>query len=109
MAEQIDSEALAVKKFIHACMECQTVFVQKNFQYGNSIADTGAIGAIVTLIGDTARVRKLVLDKQRIDINEVDWEKVREVLLDIHNYATIGMMMIDDNNLTGENSNEEET
>lgn len=102
--KKYEAEAQALDQFLMMCTECQTVFANKNFQYGNSIQDTGAVGAVVTLIGDTARLRNIVLGN--IDLSKVDWEKSREVLLDIHNYAAIAMMMIDNNNLIGDNENE---
>ena len=103
--DKFDAEAKAITEFVHICIECQTLFANKNFQYGNAIEDTGVIGAITTLIGDVARFRRLLFAK--IAGNEaILWSKIREVLVDCHNYSTIAIMMIDKKNYYGRDQNE---
>ena len=100
MSEQYKAEAESVKQIVHICTECQAVFAEKNFQYGNAIEETGALGAITTLIGDVARFRRLLYAKLA-GTDKILWLKIRDVLVDCHNYSAIAIMMIDKRNYYG--------
>jgi hypothetical protein len=81
------------------CSQCQDLFVDRNHAYGDAISDTGLLGAVVTLVGDTGRLRRLVLPV--INVKLLNTKAIQDTLLDIHNYSAIALMMIEDNNLVG--------
>ncbi len=81
------------------CKECTAVLVEKNEQYGNAIESTGLLGASVECVGMTARLVQLVLRDSRH--GRQDPEAVRNALLDLHNYAGIGLDMLNRENWEG--------
>jgi hypothetical protein len=89
-----------IEKFERACAEGEKIFIVKNNEYGNTIVETGVIGACTELIGCVARLKKLVL-KSGTGGEYADQKALRNALLDAHNYANIGLMMLDDKNYTG--------
>ena len=93
-------EHRSVEKFKAVCKVCGETFEKKNKAYGDAIWKTGVLGAVVELIGATARLPQMVLRNKQHgrDIKE----SLIDVLLDIHNYAAIGIMMVDADNWEGE-------
>lgn len=72
--------------------ECLELFRKKNADYGDSFATYGVIGVIVRL-GDKIK-RCMTIDKK--GINLVDDETLRDTLLDLHNYAAMACMLMDE-------------
>jgi hypothetical protein len=93
------SDGGRVTQFSAACKSGKEIFIKKNEEYGDSISSTGVLGAVTTLVGDTARLRKLVLKAS--DRGRSEQKLIVEVLKDIHNYANIALMMIADKNWDG--------
>lgn len=90
----------SVEKFTKECIKCQELFAEKNKQYGDTIWKTGVLGACIELIGAVARLPMLVLRSPRHGRENKD--SLKDVLMDIHNYASIGLMMLEANNWEGE-------
>jgi hypothetical protein len=79
--------------------KCLSLFVQKNEEYGDTIKKTGVLGASVELIGTCARLPKLVLrSASRGRDNDA---ALRNVFMDIANYAVIALIMMSENNWEG--------
>ena len=76
--KKIQSEALAL-------------FTKKNIDYGDSFAEFGVIGVIMR-IGDKIK-RSISVTKN--GINLVGDESIRDTLLDLHNYAAMALMLMD--------------
>ena len=89
----------AEEKFALICEECGALFSVKNRQYGNAIEETGVLGAAVEIVGIAARLKQIVI---RGDGEEVQMDTLRDILMDLHNYATIAIMMLDDKNMRGD-------
>ena len=85
--------------FRHEQKECFNLFDEKQQQYGNTIHKTGLLGATVELIGAVARLPIMVL-RNPTHGRDVQ-KKLRDVLMDIHNYAVIGLVMLDGDNWEG--------
>jgi hypothetical protein len=89
-------------RFQTKCVAGVNVFRVKNHQYDNTIEFTGVLGAAVELIGAIVRLRALVL---RIPENERFSERnikaLENVGVDIHNYANILLLMLEDKNWSG--------
>ncbi len=72
--------------------EAKAVFQKKNADYGDAFAAYGPTGVIVRL-GD--KIARLV-SVSRKGVALVDDESLRDTLLDLHNYAAMGIMLLDE-------------
>lgn len=72
--------------------EALEIFNKKNADYGDAFATYGIIG-ILMRIGDKIQ-RSLSITNS--GVNLVEDEKLRDTLLDLHNYAGMGIMLIDE-------------
>jgi len=66
------------------------LFTKKNKDYGDAFAKFGIIG-ILTRIEDKIQ-RLLSITKNGITL--IDNESLKDTLLDLHNYAAMGLMLI---------------
>lgn len=71
--------------------ECLEVFKKKNADYGDAFAQYGTIGVIVR-IGDKIS-RLSTISKNKIEVKD---ESLRDTLLDLHNYAAMALMCLDE-------------
>jgi hypothetical protein len=72
--------------------EALELFKRKNKDYGDAFATYGSVGVIVR-IGD--KISRL-LTIERNGIKMVNDERVRDTLVDLHNYAAMAVMLIDE-------------
>jgi len=75
--------------------EALCLFKQKNSDYGDAFANYGPIGVIVRM-GD--KIQRLV-SVTNSGIRLVNNESIRDTLIDLHNYAAMAIMLIDENNM----------
>ena len=75
--KQIQSEALEL-------------FIKKNADYGDAFAKFGLIGVLMRIEDKIQRALSITNN----GINLVDDEKIRDTLLDLHNYSAMGLMLI---------------
>ena len=66
------------------------LFIRKNADYGDAFAKFGIIG-ILMRIEDKIQ-RSLTITKN--GINLIESESLKDTLLDLHNYAAMGLMLI---------------
>lgn len=78
----------------------RTLFINKNTQYDDAIAETGVLGAVVEIVGLKRRLRAMVI--QKADHGKGEKSALSSLLLDLYVYAAIALMMISDDNWTGE-------
>jgi hypothetical protein len=71
--------------------EARILFKRKNTDYGDAFANYGTIGVLVR-VGDKISRLQSITSK---GINLVEDEKLRDTLLDLHNYAAMGIMLLD--------------
>jgi hypothetical protein len=71
--------------------EALELFIKKNADYGDAFAKFGIIG-ILMRIEDKIQ-RSLTITKN--GINLIESEGLKDTLLDLHNYAAMGLMLID--------------
>jgi hypothetical protein len=90
----------AVREFQRQCDHALTVFKEKNTEYGNAFASTGVLGAVSELIGCIAKLHKLVV--QNPGNGAEDPKAVYNALLDAHNFAAMGMLMLQRGNYNGD-------
>lgn len=72
--------------------EAMELFTKKNADYGDAFATYGAVGVIVRM-GDKIQ-RLLSVNKKGVAL--VDSESLRDTLIDLHNYAAMAIMLIDE-------------
>ncbi len=72
--------------------EALELFAKKNADYGDAFAKFGIIG-ILMRIEDKIQ-RSLSITKNGVTL--VDDEKIRDTLLDLHNYSAMGLMLLDE-------------
>lgn len=87
-------------QFQKACKAGEKIFVERNAQYGDAVVATGVLGASVELVGTSSRLKQLVLKSG--DGGEAAKKELVDIFKDLHNYANIGLMMLAENNWTGE-------
>jgi hypothetical protein len=72
--------------------EALTLFTKKNTDYGDAFATYGTVGVIVRM-GD--KIQRLISVTNK-GVALVDSETLRDTLIDLHNYAAMGVMLIDE-------------
>jgi len=72
--------------------EARDLFSIKNKDYGNAFAAYGPVGVLVR-IGDKVQ-RLQSINKSGITL--VKDEKIRDTLIDLHNYAAMAIMLLDE-------------
>ena len=99
MTESIDgvknTQISRVEQLVTVQKEAKELFQKKNQDYGDAFATYGTVGILVRL-GD--KINRLQTITSR-GINLVEDEKLRDTLIDLHNYAAMGIMLLD----SGEN------
>lgn len=68
------------------------IFRKKNQDYGDAFANFGVIGVLVRLEDKIQRT----LSIKKSGITLVDDEGLRDTLIDLHNYAAMALMLIDE-------------
>jgi len=71
--------------------EALELFIRKNADYGDAFADYGTVGILVR-IGDKIRRMQSITSK---GVNLVEDEKLRDTLIDLHNYAAMAIMCME--------------
>lgn len=74
--------------------EAKELFIKKNTDYGDAFANHGTIGILVRLGDKIQRLQSIT----KTGITLVQDEKMRDTLIDLHNYAAMGIMLLDENN-----------
>jgi len=72
--------------------EALELFMKKNADYGDAFATYGTVGVIVRM-GD--KIQRLISVSNK-GVASVDSESLRDTLIDLHNYAAMGIMLIDE-------------
>jgi hypothetical protein len=70
------------------------LFNKKNTDYGDSFAKYGTIGVLIRMEDKLKRCISI----SNKGVNLVDTENLRDTLIDLHNYAAMGIMLLDENN-----------
>lgn len=82
-----------VKQMIDVQNEGLELFKKKNADYGDAFANYGTVGVIVRM-GD--KIQRLVSVSNK-GVNLVNTESLRDTLIDLHNYAAMAIMLMDEN------------
>jgi hypothetical protein len=83
-----------VKQFETVQKDALEMFKNKNQDYGDAFAKFGVIGVLMRI--EDKIQRSLSITKN--GVNLVNDEGIRDTLMDLHNYAAMGVMLLDENN-----------
>jgi Nucleotide modification associated domain 1 len=72
--------------------EAFELFVQKNKDYGDAFAKYGIVGVMMRIQDKLSRTMSITDN----NITMVKNESLRDTLLDLHNYAAMGIMLLKD-------------
>jgi hypothetical protein len=70
------------------------LFEKKNTDYGDAFANYGTIGVLVRMGDKIQRLQSIT----RNNISLVNSESLRDTLIDLHNYAAMAIMLLDERN-----------
>jgi len=68
------------------------LFTRKNADYGDAFAKYGVVGVLMRIEDKIQRALSIT----KSGVNLVDDEKIRDTLLDLHNYAGMAVFLIDE-------------
>ena len=68
------------------------LFTKKNKDYGDAFATYGTVGVLVRLGDKIQRLQSIT----NTGINLIEDEKLRDSLIDLHNYAGMAIMLMDE-------------
>jgi hypothetical protein len=72
--------------------EAFELFVKKNADYGDAFAKYGVIGVLMRI--EDKLQRSMSITKN--GVNLIKEEGIRDTLLDLHNYAAMALMLLDE-------------
>ena len=70
--------------------EALELFKKKNTDYGDAFAKFGTVGVLMRIEDKIQRALSIT----RNGVNLVEDEKIKDTLLDLHNYAAMAMMLL---------------
>jgi hypothetical protein len=76
------------------------LFQKKNADYGDAFATYGAVGVIVRMGDKISRMSSI--EKNKITL--VNDENMIDTLMDLHNYSTMAIMLLEENPSSSSNS-----
>ena len=71
------------------------LFRKKNQDYGDAFASYGVIGVLVRMGDKISRLQSITTNS----ISLINSESLRDTLIDLHNYAAMAIMLLDENKL----------
>ena len=72
--------------------EALELFTKKNIDYGDSFAKYGVIGVLMRIEDKIQRTLSITKN----GVNLINDESIRDTLIDLHNYAAMALMLIDE-------------
>jgi hypothetical protein len=85
-----------VSQMIQVQQNALELFKKKNADYGDAFSKFGVIGVLMRI--EDKIQRSVSISKNGITL--VDDEKIRDTLIDLHNYAAMAIMLLDENTTT---------
>jgi hypothetical protein len=73
--------------------KCREIFEKKNADYGDSFSSHGTIGVMVRIADKLTRFTNVTKNKLEL---KVDDETLKDTLMDLHNYAAMAIMCLED-------------
>ena len=96
---------IRVSQMIQVQQTALELFKKKNADYGDAFAKFGVIGVLVRI--EDKIQRSFSIYKNGISL--VDDEKIRDTLIDLHNYAAMAIMLLDEDPLSLSNAHSQDS
>ena len=84
-----ESEVDRVQQLMEIQNKALELFKKKNADYGDAFAEFGIIGVLMRIQDKISRA----LSISKSGVNLVDDESIKDTLIDLHNYAAMGLML----------------
>lgn len=81
-----------VEQMLTVQKEALDLFARKNADYGDAFAKFGTIGVLMRIQDKISRALSIT----KTGVVLVEDEKIRDTLIDLHNYAAMGLMLLDE-------------
>ena len=81
-----------INKFMKIQEEGKNLFIRKNTDYGDAFKEYGTVGILVRM-GDKIKRFQNITNK---GINLINDESLRDTLIDLHNYAAMAILLMDE-------------
>ena len=85
-------QQLRLEQFSKVQLESKTLFIKKNTDYNDSFSGNGVIGILIRISDKLRRLQHIT----NTGITLINNETLRDTLLDLHNYAALGIMLLDE-------------
>lgn len=72
--------------------EALELFIKKNIDYGDAFAKYGVIGVLMRIEDKLQRSMSITKNS----VNLINDEGIRDTLVDLHNYAAMAIMLLDE-------------
>ena len=72
--------------------EALQLFMKKNIDYGDAFAKYGVIGVLMRIEDKLQRSMSITKNS----VNLINDEGIRDTLIDLHNYAAMALMLLDE-------------
>lgn len=90
--EQHDLTPNRIEQYKNVQNEAIELFIKKNQDYGDAFANYGPIGVLVRIGDKISRLQSI----NNNGVNLVNNESLRDTLIDLHNYAAMAIMLLDE-------------
>lgn len=90
--DKVQENSLRVRQMKAVQSQALELFAKKNADYGDAFAKFGVIGVLMRI--EDKIQRSLSITKN--GVNLVNDESIRDTLLDLHNYAAMALMLLDE-------------
>ena len=81
-----------IKQMERVQKEGLQLFIKKNRDYGDSFANFGPVGVIVRMGDKINRLTSIT----KSGVTMIETESMRDTLIDLHNYAAMAIMLMDE-------------
>jgi hypothetical protein len=81
-----------VEKMKKIQSEALQLFAKKNIDYGDAFAKYGVIGVLMRIEDKIQRSMSITKN----EVNLINDEGIRDTLIDLHNYAAMALMLLDE-------------
>lgn len=81
-----------IEQYKNVQNEAIELFIKKNQDYGDAFANYGPIGVLVRIGDKISRLQSI----NNNGVNLVNNESLRDTLIDLHNYAAMAIMLLDE-------------
>ncbi len=81
-----------VEQMMQIQEEARNIFIKKNADYGDAFAQYGTIGVLIRMQDKISRYMSVT----NSSVSLIKDETLRDTLLDLHNYAAMAIMVLND-------------